>query len=753
MLIWLAGEIGMQKELVSLFSRISVPGEKGEVSHLKKAHAVNLEAGLNGFALDAEVIDALSRSSMSDIDWFRTNLHSTLSELVGSDVDHKALFNNFPYDTPKHHDYLMKRVIGYLQNTTGVSFGPVTTLSCGHFISNRLFPDLSAFSACPICQEQVDELSAHENVRHPFKDLTPFRVLQLADTRFVREQAFALLSRTSSLSLDERHFVRSAIDMDIFKDWNRPVPDVVYRENVPFVYLLAKGDLDQVRPHIKSATDILRIAAYLSNGDADLTLREKTDFKLKTSDRKALLTLLNEKANLPEDMLRHRPRWLKFDKHVGAGSDKIKSRYPQVWETLRQLRDAPGKIETFNRQAEKAVRSRKIDTDFLDLMASRPGELMRKLDFILRNTNVADDAALIDRLETALPKVTDQLLLAVWKYTDYRARYQRDRVFIPAGNANRVQLRADGRKTIKRDRLETVHKLVEGELVRRFAELPSMGSVYVDPELRHRLIPFNRRGDSSTMAPILKGNAYPIGEVPAIRLFTYWKGDEIDVDLSAVLYDANFKKLEGVNYQRLQGAKKFEIIHSGDIQSAPNGASEFIDFSPDQLAKHGVRYVLTNLISFRGHRFHKFECFGGFMVRDALRSGQKFEPKSVEMKFNVNTKSTNHVTLAFDCVEKRVIFLDIVAGNGRRHQNIGNTSDTLSTLLQAAVEITEMKPTYFDVMSLHAKARGVQVKNAADADFIVSAESVERIDVMNLETMAEISSDPIKADLHVGYRR
>ncbi len=742
----------MQKELISLFSRVSVPGEKADVSHLKEAHAVNLEAGLHGFALGSDVIDALSRSSLADIEWFRNNVTKTLGELVGSDVDHKALFNAFPYDTPRHHEYLTKRVLGYLQNATGVAFGPVTNLSCGHFVSSKLFPDLSAFSACPICQEQVDELTAKENVRYPFKEITPFRVLKLADMRFVREQAFALLSRSSSLSLDERHFVRKAIDLDAFKDWNRPVPDVVYRENVPFVYLLAKGDLDKVRPHIKSATDVLRIAFYLSNEDADLTLREKTDFKLKTSDRKALLTLLNEKSNLAEDMLRHRPRWLKLDKHVGAGSAKIKERFPNVWEALRQLRDAPQNIDTFNRRAEKSVRKRKIDSDFLDLLAQRPGELMRKLDFILRNTNPSDDKLLLERVKAGLPKVTDQLLVSVWKYLDYRGRYQRDRVFIPAGNTNRVQLRADERLTIKRDRLAAVRDMIEGELVRRYSQLPAMGAVYVDPELNHRLVPFNRRGDSSTMAPILKGNAYPLGDVPVIRLFTYWVGDQIDVDLSAVLYDKDFKQLEGVNYQRLQGAKKFEIVHSGDIRSAPFGASEFIDFSPAQLAKHGVRYVLTNVFSFRGHRFNKFQCFGGFMVRDALRSGMKFEPKSVEMKFDVNTKSTNHVTLAFDCVENRAIYLDIVAPSGRS-QNIRNNSDTLSTLLRAAVEITQMKPTYCDVLKLHAKARGTLVDTPEEANFIVSAASVEKIDVMNTETMAEISSAEIDHSNHVGYRR
>jgi hypothetical protein len=79
-------------------------------------------------------------------------------------------------------------------------------------VDERLFGDVSSFSACPICQFQVDELTGSEEVRHDFKSITPFKVLELADETYVRDRAFGLLSRSSSLSLDERKFVRKVID-------------------------------------------------------------------------------------------------------------------------------------------------------------------------------------------------------------------------------------------------------------------------------------------------------------------------------------------------------------------------------------------------------------------------------------------------------------------------------------------------------------------------------------------------------------
>jgi hypothetical protein len=64
-----------------------------------------------------------------------------------------------------------------------------------------------------------------------------------------------------------------------------------------------------------------------------------------------------------------------------------------------------------------------------------------------------------------------------------------------------------------------------------------------------------------------------------------------------------------------------------------------------------------------------------------------------------------------------------------------------------------MKPTYYDVLGLHAKARGTLVETPTEADFIASAAIVEKIDVMHQETMAEISSAEIDHSKHVGYRR
>ncbi len=724
----------MQKELIALFGRITVPVEKSaEPRFLDEARAINLEASVEGYALSADVIDALARSTPEDLGWFRQTMHEALGALTGSNVPHRALFNKFPYETPDQRDYFTKRVIGFIQNVTGQTGMSFKPLSCGHMVDERLFGGLANFSACPICQFQVDELAGAEEVRHQFKAISPFKLLDLADEAYVRDRAFGLLARSSSLSQDERKFLRKVIDVGIFKGWNRPLPDTMFREILPFAYLLADRDVEYLRPLIKGATDILRIAAYLSNEEADLSLKEKPKFKVKTGDRKVLLNLLNGLTNLPEDMLRHRSVWLAFDKHVGFGTSKNRERYPQVWDALQVLREAPHTIATFNRDIEKGIRARQIGPSFLGRLAQRPGVFMRYVDFILRETSVEQDEGTLRLLGDVAKSATTQNLLGLWKYLQFRGTYSSTRLFVPKGMINKMKIVQDDRKTIKRDRLAAAGAVLEAELLARFSALPSLGKTYVDPALAREIIPFNRRGDSRANAPLQKGSSYPLTEGPVVRLFVWWKGN-VDVDLSAAFLDAKGRKIDHCSFTNTYIAG-VNVAHSGDIQNAPKGASEFIDFEPAKLLKHGIHYVVPSLISFRAENFDKFPCFAGYMIRDALKSGMKFEPQSGEFKFDVNSPTTSHYPFIFDLKEGRLIYLDM-AGKSGRHQTIQGAK--LTNILHVSKSLLDQKPNYFDVVSLHVKARGELVPSTEVAERAIDKASLKDVDLLNLEDMQDI---------------
>ncbi|MFC5789563.1 hypothetical protein ACFPPE_06810, partial [Agromyces tardus] len=61
-------------------------------------------------------------------------------------------------------------------------------------------------------------------------------------------------------------------------------------------------------------------------------------------------------------------------------------------------------------------------------------------------------------------------------------------------------------------------------------------------------------------------------------------------------------------------------VHSGDITSAPDGASEFIDLD---LSKVRARYIVPQVNIYSGESFDEVEeSFFGYMLRDKEQQGK-----------------------------------------------------------------------------------------------------------------------------------
>jgi hypothetical protein len=695
--------------LLKLCSGVSVPAPScGGCVERRYVYALNSEIAVLGYTLDGGLIEKIAALSPSDFASFRKDTLDGLTEVSGESANHATLFRKFPYDTPDKNVYLLSRIVGYLQHDLGHQPNDCEVLSCGHVIDKSLF-NLDDFGACPICQQQVAELDGHEDApRHDFKSVTPLKVLRAVDDAFLKQTGDALLTRKSSLSEDEKTLLKSLKDRVVFDR-----PTAVYRENLPFVYDLF-GDRDLVANLLSGATDVLRIATYVSAPDADLSLASNTRFRFTNAQKRDLMCLIETLGakswgNLLEDMLRHRERWLRVGERLKVGSDKNKARFPVTFAAFDNIRNTQKSIPTFNRTVEKDMRALTVTPSMIQTLEQRPGEFMRRLDFMLRTG--PDQEAVIRALVRVIPNVTPRLLLDVMKHLEGRGTAAQ-RVFIPKGQINRVQVVADNRAAIDPIYVQKAVGKIQAELFRRILELPPFGKVYVDPTVGNALLPFNRRGDSSTTTPMAKGSRFAVnGDV--IRMFVHWTGR--DVDLSVVLKDNDFKDRGHVSYTRLSGTG---MVHSGDIQSAPNGASEFIDIDIAKVLATGARYVGMHVISYSGGNFDTFPCFAGFMERDALKSGQKFEPEAVRLKFDINTPRTAHMPLVLDLVTREVIFVDLAVGGGR-YGAVHNQVDKTTALLRAAVELKSHKPTVGDVMTMHTMIRGEIVGDKTEADIVI----------------------------------
>jgi stress response protein SCP2 len=296
---------------------------------------------------------------------------------------------------------------------------------------------------------------------------------------------------------------------------------------------------------------------------------------------------------------------------------------------------------------------------------------------------------------------------------------------------------------------------IESALVERFSALPKLGKVYIDPALKDVLVPFSQRSASKTLRTLVRGSKLAFGnEKDTVRFFIWWKdiskgkvddyydSGRVDLDLSAVGYDANWNHKGHIAYYNLR--ENF-AVHSGDITSAPKGASEFIDLDIPRAIKSGLRYVVMTVHGYTEQNFSDLpECFAGFMLREKAQSGEVYDPRTIVDRADLTSGNRDCVPLIIDLVERKVIWCDAAMsaeprnsyGYGRQH-NVASTRGGIELLGKAFTSIK--KPTLFDLLSLHAEARGTLVTDEKKADvvFSVKAGTPFELDRIASEFMAD----------------
>jgi hypothetical protein len=254
--------------------------------------------------------------------------------------------------------------------------------------------------------------------------------------------------------------------------------------------------------------------------------------------------------------------------------------------------------------------------------------------------------------------------------------------------------------------------------VARFSRLPRLGRCHLDPELVNYLVPFSQRSAGKALRTLVRGSRLPLPACNVVRFFLWWKNgtSRTDIDLSAALYDANFKYVDVLSYYNL---KNFGGHHSGDIVDAPQGAAEFIDLDIERTKAANVRYVVMSLNSFTEQPYCDLpECFAGWMARQHANSGEVFEPGTVQDKVDVAANTRICLPAILDLVERRVIWADIAL---RKHPLWNNVKNNLAGVSVMARALTSLvKTDLHTLFALHIKARGEPVSDQASADCVFS---------------------------------
>lgn len=689
---------------VNLTQKQKIFVKPGSSNNPKMALALMADLAQLGFKLDRKLINKVKTLSQKELKSLHKFLVSNLSLMVGNHVDYTPLFKSFPEDIPGDNGYFFKRIVGFLQNYLYVDIDGATTLSCGCKVDSSLF-DVDMFGACPICQMQTDNESLLK--RSKLSDKIKLKIIGSISEEESISSIRNLFNSNSSLS----ESLKSDLKLIVSSLKNDVAPflpeEISFKENIAVIAgLVVKNTTLTINPNwFKTATDVLRLSVALSDGDVSLASDDK--FKLSNKERNLILFLLNNCINPLEDMLRFRQKWLRLGEYLHVGS--LGEKHKKVKNIFNELRNNDRKIETFNKKVhpaiQKVIKSGSANKNILELLSSRPGEFARRLDLLLRETQ---DKNVIVEFKEVVGKVGTPLLVKLSKYLQTRTKAAEFRYFLPKGEIAKIHfVDGDDRKIIDQSLVDEIVKVIREELNNRYSQKESLKKVYVDPLLKKVLVPYAQRTASKVLNTVERGSRISLDvKTNTLRMFMYWKENDkssrIDLDLSAVAFDKKWNFVTHLSWTSLSG---LDSVHSGDIQSAPNGASEFIDISLDTFKKNKIHYVMMNVVCFTGQKFKDFECFAGIMERQNAKSGEIYEPTTVKNKFDLCGDSTVNMPLILDLEKMELIWCDVSLGKGgQRH--VAYESKEISMVAKSITSMEKTHPNLFELFSSQVRARG-----------------------------------------------
>ncbi|MGV3139357.1 hypothetical protein ACEF06_23360, partial [Brevibacillus agri] len=113
------------------------------------------------------------------------------------------------------------------------------------------------------------------------------------------------------------------------------------------------------------------------------------------------------------------------------------------------------------------------------------------------------------------------------------------------------------------------------------------------------------------------------------------------------------------------------------------------------------------------------ECYAGWMIRKAPQSGEIFEPQTVQDKIDLASRSTICIPVILDLAERKVIWTDIALRSHPRFvNNVEANGGGVEWMGRALTSL--VKPTLYELFTLHAQARGTLTDRADEADTVFS---------------------------------
>lgn len=603
--------------------------------------------------------------------------------------------------------------------------------------------------------------------RPPFEEQVNLKVIELGSLKDFESIFPTIVGSKTSISGDDKYVAQwfvSHYKDDILRLMPEAVPS---RETLAVIgaVMLKETTVGQewLRSKVTTATDVLRLAVAMHGGDVSLAEistankvarrkeyaahaerwqrymeehpehapgwrvylegqaklqkegAEKLKFgKFSRAQRRFVLQLLEGCPNATEDMLRWQIQWVRLGEKLHPG--EWAKRFPKTHAAFEAVRGNTS-FATFSSSIETAL----LEGDSrraIDLLSSRPGDFARRLDHLLRRFPV-EASCILDSFALVADKVSTPVLLQVLTHFKHRDQPHDLRIFFPKGQVAKVWGEATTLEPLDVSLCEQATQAITAILTARFAKLPPLGGCYLDPELANFLAPFSQRSASKALRTVARGSRLSLPEGNTLRFFLWWRNgrERTDIDLSAVIYGGDFVYRDVLSYYEL---KNYGGHHSGDIVDAPEGAAEFIDLDCAKLLEKGARYVVMSVNSFTSQPYCDLpECFAGWMARQKPDSGEIFEARTVQDRFDLSSDTQICLPLVVDLETRTVVWMDLALKSDPSWNNVKNNLNGVSLMLRAMMNLE--KTTLYDLFAMHIAARGhlVETKEEAEQVFAV----------------------------------
>lgn len=645
-----------------------------------------------GYTFSKQLFNKLKTLTKEELFEIYKELVSELKKNIGADVQYNPMYPNFPESVMEENEMqlYMNAIVHYW------SYGTILP-----------------------CEEK--------NERLPLFDETKVKVIDSGEWEDLYEIFDNLCRSKTSISQTDKE------DLEwIMKNSNVKFPDEIpLKENVALIgkiYVESNplATTDKLQKYFKTATDILRLITAMSDGDISLATNTKyRSFKRK--ERRLLLELLDNCGNIQEDMLRYKNRWIRVGERLHPGEYKT-GRYDNARLAFDKLRNNE-KIQTFNSKVDHNMKDKNFEKAIL-LLQKRPGELARRLDYLLRTVDKKNNV--INTFKDVANKVSTPVLLQIKEHFKNRQEELSTRVFFPKGCLARSYAIENKLPDIDKKYCDAIVKICENALVEIYKSKDFMGNVYLSEEYKNYIVPFSQRSASKSLRTIVRGSRVKLKEsAKAMRAFIWWtntgngNSGRVDIDLSATIFDENWNYINHVSYTRLRD-KEMNVYHSGDITNGGDvngiGVSEFLDVDIESVADVGGRYIAYQVYSYSEQTFGNLpHAMFGWMGREDVKSGEIYEPKTVEQKMDLTSQSMVCIPVIFDCVEREFIWCDMnVSLDGcYYHRGGNNVESNLMGVAATCYSVVNMKkPNLYDLIDLHIRARGLRVENKEEADIV-----------------------------------